>query len=161
MIPSDHFVRMYNELFKMLDEISEEDLRAYWMEVSALQQTILGPMIERDGLRGMYEYWERIRIEENCDMELSLTEQYLEIRMNRCPSLSKNLDNDAGLCIRYCEHCAGWINPVITSYGYTPVYDIISRTEPRCLFRIYADKQDAITFSATTQELWDPYHDLD
>jgi hypothetical protein len=80
--------------------------------------------------------------------------------MNVCPSLSKNLDNDAGLCIHYCEHCAGWINPIIREYGYWPVYDIISPTEPRCHVRMYRDKKKALEFSKETIRLWDPYDDL-
>lgn len=76
------------------------------------------------------------------------------------PPLSKNLDNDAALCLRYCDHCAGWINPVITSFGYFPVYDVISRTEPRCRFRVYKDKMKAVTYAKRAELLWDPYDDL-
>ena len=69
MLPSDHFVLFYNELFKMLEEKSHQDLQEYWMEISGLQKTINGPFIEKDGLKGMYDYWEHIRIEENCQAE--------------------------------------------------------------------------------------------
>ena len=41
----------------------------------------------------MYEYWDHIRIEENCDLDLKLEEDNLELKMNVCPSLSKVLDN--------------------------------------------------------------------
>jgi hypothetical protein len=160
MLPSDHFVRMYNELFKMLGERSEEDLEQYWLAISGLQETIIGPGFRKRGFQGMYDYWERIRIEENCDMELAITADYFEIKMKVCPSLSKNMDNDAGLYHRYCDHCAGWINPVIRGAGFYPVYDIISRTEPRCHFRVYKDRQKARHFAATAELLWDPYHDL-
>jgi hypothetical protein len=151
---------MYNELFTMLSERSEEDLRSYWMAISRLQKGILGPYIEQKGLNGMYEYWQKIKVEENCDMDLNVNESFFEIDMHMCPSLSKNLDNDAGLCQRYCDHCAGWINPVITSFGYFPVYDVISRTEPRCRFRVYKDKKEAVAFAKHAELLWDPYDDL-
>jgi len=71
MLPSDHFVRMYNELFKMLEVKGHDHLQRYWLDVSKLQETILWPYIARDGLKGMYDYWERIRIEENCDAEIA------------------------------------------------------------------------------------------
>jgi hypothetical protein len=161
MLPSDHFVRMYNELFKMLAERSQEDLREYWLAISALQTTIVGPEFREKGFQGMYDYWDRIRIEENCDMDLEITEDYFEIRMNVCPSLSKNLDNDAGQCTQYCDHCAGWINPVIKNAGYIPVYDMISRTEPRCNFRVYKSKEKAKEFAGQVQLSWDPYGYLD
>ena len=32
MIPSDHFTRFYNEVFKFLEKQSEEDLKQYWLE---------------------------------------------------------------------------------------------------------------------------------
>ncbi|PKL14216.1 MAG: hypothetical protein CVV52_02775 [Spirochaetae bacterium HGW-Spirochaetae-8] len=160
MLCSDHFVRMYNELFKMLADRGEGDLQQYWKEIAALQMTILGPYIESDGLLGMFHYWDHIRIEENCDMELFLEEDWFGIDMHGCPSLSKNLDNDAGLCLHYCEHCAGWINPVLRSYGYWPVYDMISPTEPRCKVRICKDKAKALQFADEARYLWDPYNDL-
>ena len=147
MLPSDHFVRFYNELFKMLEDMGHEELKTYWMTISELQESIVGPYVERDGLKGMYDYWDRIRIEENCDAELSLTEDYFEFRMNRCPSLSKALDNDAGAFDLYCDHCAGWIYPLLEKYGFFPVTDMISRTEPRCLFRVYRDRGKAEEFA--------------
>lgn len=157
MLPSDHFVRMYNELFKMLAERGKEHLREYWMEIAALQNTILGTYIERDGLKGMYDYWEHIRIEENCEAELTLTEDYFEFKMLKCPSLSKNLDNDAGPCEFYCDHCAGWIEPVMRAHGYYIVYDMISRTEPRCVIRVFKSRALAEEHARTVKLLATPY----
>ena len=157
MLPSDHFVRMYNELFKMLEEMGHERLQQYWQEISRLQRSILGPHIEKDGLRGMYEYWEHIRIEENCEAELAVTDDYFEFKMLKCPSLSKILDNDAGACALYCDHCAGWVEPVMRHYGYTLVYDMISRTEPRCVMRVYRDAQRAREFASRVRLPARPY----
>ena len=108
----------------------------------------------------MYDYWDRIKIEENCDMAPAITTDYFEIKMKGCPSLSNNLDNDAGLCHLYCDHCAGWINPVIRRADFDPVHDIISRTEPRCYFRVCKDRQTVQQFAASAEPLWDPYDDL-
>ncbi|MFP4444019.1 MAG: hypothetical protein ACLFST_12945 [Spirochaetia bacterium] len=157
MLPSDHFVRMYNELFKMLEERGHRELRKYWTEIARLQDTILGPYIRKNGLKGMYEYWDHIRHEENCDADLEVTEEYFEFTMNRCPSLSKNLDNDAGQFEYYCDHCAGWIEPVVRKYGYFLVYDMISRHEPRCRIRIYKDQRKAEEFAAQVRLPADPY----
>lgn len=157
MLPSDHFVLFYNELFKMLEEKSHQDLQEYWMEISGLQKTIIGPFIEKDGLKGMYDYWEHIRIEENCEADVTFTDDYFEFRMLACPSLGKNLDNDAGLCNLYCDHCAGWIEPIMQEYGYFCVYDMISRTEPRCILRVYKDRSKAEDFAKEAQLLAMPY----
>ena len=159
MIPSDHFVRFYNELFKMLGEMGPEHLRRYWLEVSKLQKTILGPCIEAEGLAGMYRYWDRIRREENCEADLELAEDYFEFRMRKCPSLTKAMDNDAGSYERYCDHCAGWIQPVVESYGYHLAYDMISRTEPRCTMRIYRDAAKAREFLSRARLPARPYEE--
>lgn len=157
MLPSDHFVRMYNEFFKMLEAKGIDHLRAYWMEISRLQDSILGPYIDRAGLAGMYEYWEHIRIEENCDATLSLTDTYFEFRMHACPSLGKVMDNDAGACALYCDHCAGWIEPLMERRGYYTVYDIISRTEPRCVLRIYRNREEAMEYARQVRLRARPY----
>lgn len=157
MLPSDHYVRFYNELFKMLEEISHKELQKYWMEISRLQESIIGPYIREKGLQGMYEYWDRIRIEENCDADLNVTDEYFEFKMNKCPSLTKAIDNDAGVFEYYCDHCAGWVDPIMKKYGYFYVCDIISRKEPSCIERIYKDKQKALNFAKKTKLLAKPY----
>ena len=113
MIPSDHFTRFYNEVFKFLEDQGEEHLEAYWLEISKNQEKHTLELFKEKGLKGMYEYWDHIRIEENCDMDLKLDDEKLELRMNVCPSLSKVLDNDAEPMKRYCDHCAGWILSLI------------------------------------------------
>jgi hypothetical protein len=64
--------------------------------------------------------------------------------MNVCPSLSKVLDNDAEPMKRYCDHCAGWIGPIIDKVGYHLVYDVIDRTKPQCVVKIFKDKEEAL-----------------
>ena len=143
----------------MLADRGQKDLKEYWLKIGELQSTIIGPLFREKGFQGMFEYWDRIRREENCDMDLIVTEDYFELKMNVCPSLSKNLDNDAGLCSRYCDHCAGWVNPVVRNSGFIPVYDVVSRTEPRCRFRAYKSEKKAREFARNAHLLFDPYGD--
>ena len=91
----------------------------------------------------MYDYWERIRIEENCDMSHDYNEVFYHAHMNTCPSLSKVMDNDAEPCGRYCDHCPGWVGRVIAWAGYFMVYDLIGRTTPQCEFWVFKTKADA------------------
>ncbi len=135
MIPSDHFVRFYNEVFKFLDE--ENGLQDYYREISEGQAFYCLDLFRTKGLQGMYEYWERIRIEENCDMTLNVTDEYFELIMHSCPSLSKIIDNDAGPSLKYCDHCPGWVIPLIEKAGYICEYNIIDRQLPQCQMRIY------------------------
>ena len=119
MLPSDHFVRMYNELFKMLADKGQDDLEKYWLEISALQDTILGPYLKENGFQGMYDYWDHIRIEENCEMDILVTDEYFEFKMHVCPSLSKNLDNDAAQCSQYCKQSPASLSRFFEREGQT------------------------------------------
>lgn len=143
MIPSDHFPRFYNEVFKFLESQSEDDLQAYWLAISVNQERFTLDLFRQKGLAGMEEYWLRIRDEENCDLDIDRTDDMLELRMNACPSLGKVLDNDAEPMSRYCDHCAGWIGPIMDKLGYHLVYDVIDRTKPQCVMRVFTDAEDA------------------
>ena len=159
MIPSDHFVRFYNEVFKALMERGYDDFVDYWRELGRLQSIELTEKFRQGGLQACYDYWCRIRDEENCDADVRLTEDYFELRMHVCPSLAKVLDNDAEPCALYCDHCMGWIEPAVTAAGLYPVNDMESRTEPHCVFRIYADRDKAEAFTAKAKLPAHPYDD--
>jgi len=159
MIPSDHFVRYYNEVFKALEEKGHEHLVAYWAELGRLQSQELSERFRQGGLQACYEYWSVIEREENCDAKLSLTEDYFQLSMQGCPSLAKVLDNDATPCELYCDHCMGWIEPALETAGLHAVMDMKSRSEPCCLFRIYTDKEKADAFAADAALLSRPYTD--
>ena len=58
MIPSDHFTRFYNEVFKFLEKQGEEDLKKYWLEISKNQEKHTLELFKEKGLQGMYEYWD-------------------------------------------------------------------------------------------------------
>lgn len=139
MIPSDHFPRFYNEVFKFLETQGEEVLEQYWLEISMNQERHVLELFREKGLEGMYEYWSHIREEENCEMDIDLHADRLELRMHKCPSLSKVMDNDATPMARYCDHCAGWIGPIMDKVGYSLVYDVIDRTKPQCTMKVFKD----------------------
>lgn len=159
MIPSDHFVRFYNEVFKALDARGIDALIAYWKELGRLQSAELSERFRRGGIAACAEYWERIVHEENCQAETLLTADYFELRMLRCPSLSKALDNDAKPFRLYCDHCMAWIEPVMQAAGLHAVMDMESRSEPHCVLRVYKDKALADAYEAQAQLLSRPYTD--
>ena len=134
MIPSDHFVRFYNEVFKFLDE--RDALEPYYREIGRHQALHHLDDFRRKGLQGVHEYYKRIRIEENCELEIDPGPDRIVFRMTKCPSLSKVLDSDAVPCAKYCDHCAGWGLPLYTASGLYYVENAISRTEPRCTWMV-------------------------
>lgn len=141
MIPSDHFVRFYNEVFKFLDE--KNDLEAYYLHISRHQEFHCLELFRDKGLAGIYEYYLKIRKEENCDLEMELKEHELSFFMRKCPSLSKAIDNDAGVCPKYCLHCSGWLIPLLTKAGLYVIYDMMAPDDPRCRMRIFDDLEVA------------------
>jgi len=159
MIPSDHFVRFYNEVFKALETRGREHLVAYWRELGRLQSLVLAERFRTGGLQAAYDYWQVIFKEENCRGHAKLTEDCLELRLDYCPSLSKVLDNDAAPCRSYCDHCMGWVEPVMERAGLYAAHDIESRTEPHCSLRVFRRREDAAAFEAQARLLCRPYDD--
>lgn len=143
MIPSDHFVRFYNEVFKFIVAKGGNEIGKYYDRISQNQEYHCLSLFKEKGLRGMFEYWEHIRIEENCDMVNHLDEDCYSFEFFSCPSLSKAVDNDAGPCPEYCNHCPGWILPLMTKTGFFAVYNLIDRKLPRCEMYVYRDKMKA------------------
>ena len=92
MIPSDHFPRFYNEVFKFIEQQGEKELEDYFLEISKNQENHLLHLIEEKGFAGMLQYWSVIRDEENCDLDLGYDEDKFEIHMHQCPSLPKAQD---------------------------------------------------------------------
>ena len=144
MLPSDHFVKFYNEVFKFLLKKGDDEIKKYYERVSTNQEFHCLKLFTEKGLQGMYEYWEHIRVEENCDMVNRLCDDCYSFEFFSCPSLLKVTDNDAEACAQYCNHCPGWILPIMTKTGYYAVYNLISRTEPRCAMYVYSSREKAV-----------------
>ena len=130
MLPSDHFVRFYNEVFKFLDE--HDDLPNYYQAISRDQDLHCLALFREKGLQGVHEYYQRIRREENCDMDIQFQGHELILNMKCCPSLSKAIDNDAGPCLKYCLHCPGWSLPLYRRAGFYSCYDLKGLQTPAC-----------------------------
>ena len=141
MIPSDHFIYFYNEIFKFLQKKGPEALDLYYSRVADRQANFVLDQYRREGLAGVRDYYRRIRIEENCDLDIDYTPECVRLRMNVCPSLSKALDSDGGACSVYCDHCPGWCMRVLASAGLWEVFDLVSRTKPECDEWIYTDRE--------------------
>ena len=141
MIPSDQFVLFYNEIFKFLAGRGKNELDRYYERIADRQGNFTLDKYRREGLKGVYDYYRRIEVEENCELEMYLQPDYLRLRMTKCPSLSKALVSATGACPVYCDHCPGWCLRVLARAGFWEVYDLVSRTEPVCDEWIYTDRE--------------------
>ncbi len=148
MIPSDHFVRFYNEVFKFLDE--KNGLEEYYLEISRHQEYHCYKCFMEEGLEGMEKYWGHIRIEENCVSTSYIKDGVRYSHMAKCPSLSKVLDNDAGACEKYCLHCPGWVAPLVTKCGFYYIKYQRALDVPEC-FSVFSENREKI--EAVREEL--------
>lgn len=71
------------------------------------------------GLRGLYTTWTRTGEDEHCDWTFTLDEQRNVLRwdMRECPSKGFLLQNDLNASEDYCDHCVGWIAPLLARVG--------------------------------------------
>ena len=144
MMPSDQFVLFYNEIFKFLEKRGIEELHKYYARVAERQAQFCLPLF-RKGLKGICEYREKIRVEENCKIRNNLGENFLEGGQLVCPSLTKALASETGPCRHYCDHCPGWVLPIYSQAGFFCVYDIVSRTLPTCYCMVTKERDIAET----------------
>jgi hypothetical protein len=72
-----------------------------------------------DGLRGLLQCWDKTGGDEHCDWTFTLDEQRNVLRwdMRQCPSKGFLLDNDLNADEDYCDHCMGWIVPLLDRAG--------------------------------------------
>jgi len=141
MIPSDHFVRFYNEVFKFLDK--KNGLEDYYLRISRHQEHHCLKLFMEKGLQGMEEYWGQIRVEENCIVSSRIEGDVRYSYMTKCPSLSKVLDNDAEPCEKYCCHCPGWVAPLMTKCGFYYIKYLRALDMPEC-GSVFSDNREKI-----------------
>ena len=138
----------------MLETLTTDSKMRPYDYVSKIQEYCCLKLFKEKKLDGMYEYWERIRIEENCDMTHSVDDGCYEFKFKECPSRKKIHDSDASAYCSYCDHCPGWILPIMTKCGCFAVYNLIDRNLPQCEMFVYLDKARA---RAKQKELIEKY----
>lgn len=147
MIPSDHFVMFYNEIFKYLVRQGDAVLQEYYRTISEHQATHCLKLFQEKRIPGIVEYYEMIRREENCDMDIiNENNEVYKTVMHNCPSLRKVLESDGGACPVYCDHCPGWLMPLLTRCNLYYVKDVIAYDMPRCQTGIFESPDKARKF---------------
>ena len=95
-------------------------VRGLWEEAIARDsQDHYARAARERGLRGLYDVWRKTGKEERCDWDVTLDEEknVLRFDMHRCPSKGFLLDNDLQASEDYCDHCIGWIQPMLREAG--------------------------------------------
>lgn len=114
------FCGHYEWTFNWLNEQGGHDLvLAYWDEAihQDSQQHAVRLILEK-GFAGMREYWGEVLEEEAAGYAVTETERVFRIDMHACPSKGFLLANGLQQYPDYCNHCLGWIGPLLRRAGY-------------------------------------------
>ncbi len=120
MIGVYDFCGHYDWTFEWLRRQGGEALlRRYWDEgIHRESQRHATNLIQERGFAGMVEYWGHTLQHEGAGYHTTAAEGVFRIDMHECPSKGFLIRN--GLCAYhdYCDHCMGWIGPMLKQAGF-------------------------------------------
>ena len=122
MIGCYDFCGHYEWTFDWLERMGGPALlRDYWSEAIARDsQRHARDLIKREGFAGMAKYWQHTLTEESPELAFQITSQPdgFRIDMHDCPSKGFLLRNGLHQHHDYCDHCMGWIGPMMREAGF-------------------------------------------
>lgn len=122
MLGTYDFCGYYEWTFAWLERAGgEETVRDYWLQAISLGSQIHArELIIPHGIEGMKKYWGHTLQEESPDLGFSMvcTPDLMRIDMQECPSKGFLLRNGLEQYRDYCDHCIGWIGPVMKDAGF-------------------------------------------
>jgi hypothetical protein len=95
-------------------------LQLLWREaIGGESQQHYGRPAAASGLRALYAVWVKTGEDECCDWTFTLDEEKNVLRwdMRECPSKGFLIANDLHADEDYCDHCMGWVIPMLEGAG--------------------------------------------
>lgn len=94
-------------------------VRAYWNDaIHEDAQQHAAALIHAKGFAGMDEYWGHTLAEEGGEWVPTARDDVFRIDMHDCPSKGFLLRNGLHQYRDYCDHCMGWIGPLMKQAGF-------------------------------------------
>ncbi len=120
MIGCYDFCGHYEWTFEWLREQGGDGLvAAYWDEAIHQDSQIHAiDLIRSKGIEGMKEYWGPTLADEGALSHRTVTEDVFRIDMHECPSKGFLIRNGLQQYSDYCDHCVGWIGPLMKDAGF-------------------------------------------
>jgi len=114
------FCGHYEWTFAWLDKQGGHALvREYWDKaIRQDSQRHASDLIIPGGIDGMKKYWGHTLDHEAAGYTLTATDHVLRIDMHQCPSKGFLLRNHLAQHPDYCDHCMGWIGPLMKKAGF-------------------------------------------
>lgn len=120
MIGVYDFCGHYEWTFAWLEKRGGEKLlREFWDQaIHQDSQSHAAALIAKKGIQGMKEYWGHSLAQEGAGYKTSATEKAFRIDIHQCPSKGFLLRNGLEQHHDYCDHCIGWIGPMLQPAGF-------------------------------------------
>jgi len=120
MLGAYDFCAHYEWTFEWLRREGGHPLvRRYWEEaIGEDSQHHAAALIVGKGISGMKEYWGHTLSEEAAGYTFTENPGVFRIDMHECPSKGFLLRNNLQGYSDYCDHCMGWIGPVMKKAGF-------------------------------------------
>ncbi|MEX2577485.1 MAG: hypothetical protein WD342_00385 [Verrucomicrobiales bacterium] len=114
------FCAHYEWTFAWLERRGGESLlHAYWEDaIHKDSQSHARDLILEKGIEGMKEYWGHTLQEEDADFSTTAVPGVFRIDMPRSPSKCFLIDNGLEQHSDCCDHCLGWIGPLMKEAGF-------------------------------------------
>lgn len=120
MIGAHDFIGYYDWTFEYIRRLyGEDEVAKYWGESIALNsQRHAYVLIKSKGFEGLLEYYGVTLESEQAEYRLLQGPGYLHGDMYECPSLGFLNQRGQHEYHDYCQHCMGWINPLMRELGF-------------------------------------------
>jgi hypothetical protein len=120
MIGTYDFCGHYEWTFAWLHEQGgHEVVREYWDQaIHRDSQTHARDLIIGEGIAGMKKYWAHTLDHEAAGFAITHKEDVIRIDMHECPSKGFLIRNGLAQYPDYCDHCMGWIGPLMNEAGF-------------------------------------------
>ena len=122
MIGCYDFCGHYDWTFAWLERAGGKAIvRQYWDEaIHQDSQRHALDLIRSEGFAGMLKYWGHTLAEESPERAYTITPapEVFRSDMHSCPSKGFLLRNGIEFSRDYCDHCMGWVGPLLRQCGY-------------------------------------------
>lgn len=121
MIGCYDFCGHYEWTFAWLERLGGHELvRAYWDEaIHGDSQAHAAALISEGGIEGMKRYWGHTLAEEAAGYHTTVKDGVFRTDMHQCPSKGFLTRNGLHQYGDYCDHCMGWLGPLMRKLGWT------------------------------------------
>lgn len=120
MIGVYDFCGHYDWTFRWMQTMGGDVLlHEYWDEaIHRDAQRHAAELIRAEGFEGMAKYWGHTLEHEGAGYHTSLGNGVFRIDMTACPSKGFLVRNGLKASTDYCDHCMGWIGPMLKQAGF-------------------------------------------